>query len=369
MPFPRPGAFRVPPSTPAPEPAHGASSASPAARALAEFAGRIAGGGRLPGPSTPATPTTDALAAPAADGHAAQALVAALRALTAGALDRAAVRAIVAEVLAESEPARVVHVLRTPTADLELPPASHPMLPTLAKRLALGLHTLITGPAGSGKTHAVMAVAKAMGRPLFVQGPVADSFQLTGFMNAAGQFVETNFSRWAQTPGAILLIDEVDASHPNATFPLNMALANNIAAMAKGDHSVDPSNLVVCTANTWGSGATAEYVGRNKLDAAFIDRFQARLPWGYDEPFETRLAMAKSGVGHRHAAVVPSIRRNAERHGVKAIITPRATIAYCILRAAGVSHAEALDTGVLAGLKDDQRRHLTDGIEDPGPVE
>ncbi len=47
--------------------------------------------------------------------------------------------------------------------------------------------------------------------------------------------------------------------------------------------------VIIAAANTWGMGATSEYVGRMRLDGATLDRF-VPLYWGYDESLELATA-------------------------------------------------------------------------------
>ena len=238
---------------------------------------------------------------------------------------------------------------------------AHPMAAELAENCALGLNTLIKGPAGSGKTHAVRQVAEAMGKPLFIVGSLTDSFQVTGFMNVTGDYVETEVSRWAESKGAYLLLDEFDGYAPNAALVLNMSLANGVLVTAKGAIHIDPSNVVIATANTWGQGANAEYVGRNKMDAATLDRF-VKLEWEYDEAFERRIAAAKAGITDMAIPrTVQAIRANCRAAGFKWVISPRATIAYCKLRAAGRPIDRALRATALSMADDKQWEIATKG--------
>lgn len=231
---------------------------------------------------------------------------------------------------------------------------AHPCAAALARNVTLGMHTLIKGPAGSGKTHAVRQLAEALKRPLFIVGFLADGFQVTGFMNVQGEFVETEVSKYAEATNALLLLDEFDGYNPNAALVLNTALANGVLVTAKGQIHIDHSNVIIATANTWGIGATTEYVGRNRMDAATLDRF-AKLEWDYDVDFELRIAMAQSGVtSERIPRTVQAIRANARKLGYKWVISPRATIMYCKLRKAGVDTREALRATCLSQADDEQ---------------
>ncbi|MCH7728630.1 MAG: hypothetical protein IH991_19420, partial [Planctomycetes bacterium] len=70
---------------------------------------------------------------------------------------------------------------------------------------------------------------------------------------------------------------------------VNAALANGHLRLPDGT-TVDRHADFVCAAaaNTFGTGADRQYVGRNQLDAATLDRFAAcRLAFDYDVDLET----------------------------------------------------------------------------------
>ena len=54
-----------------------------------------------------------------------------------------------------------------------------------------------------------------------------------------------------------------------------------------------PDFKVVCAGNTFGSGSTLQYTGRNKLDAATLDRFMI-IEWDYDKELEKNLIKDKN---------------------------------------------------------------------------
>ena len=102
-------------------------------------------------------------------------------------------------------------------------------------------------------------------------------------------------------------------------------------------------------ANTYGSGATHDYVGRTRIDAAFLQRFGAAIQWDYDEKLET----AMSG-NPEWSKRVQRVRKRAVKAGLKILVTPRASIAGARLIAAGMSEDEAAKLTYLRGLTPDQ---------------
>jgi hypothetical protein len=232
----------------------------------------------------------------------------------------------------------------------------HPQFATLCRvlsaRAADGFipNVWIAGPAGSGKTHSVKAFAKAAGLEFYYNGALRDAFELLGYRDASGVYHSTPF-RQAYEHGGVYLFDEVDGSDNAALLALNGALANGIAAFPDGLVERHPDCRIVATGNTWGLGATADYVGRGKIDAAFLDRFGVRLQWGYDVALETSIS-GNADFARR----VQASRERASAAGLKVLVTPRASIAGAALIAAGFTHDEAAAMTYQANLSPEQRK-------------
>jgi cobaltochelatase CobS len=112
-----------------------------------------------------------------------------------------------------------------------------------------------------------------------------------------------------------------------------------------------PDSLIIATANTWGLGATADYVGRSKLDAAFLSRFPIRIHWDYDEKLEQQIC------GNvQWAKRVQKARRAAKKAGIKVIICPRISIGGAALINAGMDEDKAAKLTYLANLTPEQRQ-------------
>jgi hypothetical protein len=228
----------------------------------------------------------------------------------------------------------------------------HKTFPKLLKLLTVpGVNVWLAGPAGSGKTTACEAVAKALNKAFYHIGKVLSEFQLIGYKDAHGHYHSTPFYE-AYTKGGLFLLDEVDGSAPDAILALNMAIENGHMAFPDGQHAKHPDFQCVAAANTFGLGATADYVGRNKQDAAFLDRF-VTLVWGYDEAFELMLC----GNAAWHKKVV-AWRGRAVAKGIKVIISPRASIIGAKLLLAEFPESEVIDMVVKKGMTEDQWRSI-----------
>jgi MoxR-like ATPase len=268
------------------------------------------------------------------------------------ALQTAALESRVALAEKRAEESRVLEV-RTDKGAFKVEGRAHPLLDTLITSLGAGLHVWIAGPSGSGKTHGAMQAAKALGLDFEAHGAMTMAHELTGFVDAGGKYHETPFVR-AFRNGGLVLLDEIDAGSNEALLALNAALANGFMSLPSGEViEAHPDFRCIGAANTFGNGATAEYVGRVRLDAAFLQRFGARLDWGYDEELERQISGNVDW-----AKRVQRARRRAADAGLKIMITPRQSQAGAKLIAAGMSEDDAANLTYLAGLSPEQRRQI-----------
>jgi hypothetical protein len=183
---------------------------------------------------------------------------------------------------------------------------------------------MIVGPAGSGKTTAAQKVAEMLGLPFYFTGAINSEYKLTGFIDAQGRIVNTAF-RKAFVEGGVFLFDEMDGSLPAATLAFNAATANRVFDFPDGTHEAHPDFIALAACNTYGNGASRQYVGRNQLDAATLDRY-ATLEWNYDEALEAAImGLPRPGgaprtqvdlVQHQHLASdrlqIPAFRRRID---------------------------------------------------------
>ena len=209
----------------------------------------------------------------------------------------------------------------------------------------------VTGPAGSGKTTGARNLAKALDVPFFYNGALETKFELLGYKDAGGAYHSTAFREAMERP-SVYLFDDIDSCDSNAPLlALNGALANGLITFPDGQRERHPDSIVIATANTWGLGATADYVGRTRLDGAFLDRFGGKVHWGYDGEFERAISGNEEWTKR-----VQRARSAASAAGLKVLITPRASIAGAAYIAAGFTADEAAEMTYLAGLSADQRR-------------
>jgi len=241
-----------------------------------------------------------------------------------------------------------IHVIAKDGSAKAIEGLCHEKFPDLLKSAAARVNTLITGPTGSGKTHAAEQVAKTLGLPFYYNGAVDTEYRLKGYMTADGKLICPPF-RKAWEHGGVYLFDEVDGSLPGAVLAFNGALSNDLCDFPDGIVKRHKDCVVLATANTWLGGGTFDYVGRMKQDAAFADRFVAML-WPYDDKVERALCGNKDWV-----KFVQKVRKNVVDRGIKGVIvSPRATLNGERLLAAGLDRAKVIEMTVKKGMTDDQ---------------
>ena len=166
---------------------------------------------------------------------------------------------------------------------------------------ATGLAYLV-GPAGTGKsTLAMDACAELFGVPKddfkfnehFAQisfSPDTTSGEMVGRCDINGVFHRSEVVR-VFSEGGLILFDEIDNADASMLVKLNTAIANGTFATPEGLVRKNKNTVIVCTANTYGTGPDAMYVGRTRLDAATLDRFVcSTIEVDYDVKLEKKLA-------------------------------------------------------------------------------
>jgi hypothetical protein len=166
----------------------------------------------------------------------------------------------------------------------------HSSFEALLKCVAQRVNVWLPGPAGSGKTSAAHAVAEALTLPFYAVsvGPQTSQSQLLGYYDANGKYVTTQL-RQAYEHGGVFLLDEVDAGSPAVLVTINALLANGHASFPDKVVERHKDFVLIAAGNTYGQGADRQYVGRQQLDAATLDRF-AVLDWEYDPTLEAHYA-------------------------------------------------------------------------------
>lgn len=233
----------------------------------------------------------------------------------------------------------------------------HEKFDTVLKFVANNEPVFLTGPAGSGKNVICKQVAEALGLKFYFTNAVTQEYKLTGFTDAMGNYQETQFYK-AFTQGGVFMLDEMDASIPEVLVILNAAIANRYFDFPApiGYVEAHPDFRVIAAGNTIGHGADYEYVGRNQLDAASLDRF-AVVQIGYSANIENSVAG-----DIEIAQFCRDFRESADDAGVKVIVSYRA-IGRLAKMLQLLTVKEALETCLIKGMEKDDIHMIAQGIK------
>jgi MoxR-like ATPase len=218
-------------------------------------------------------------------------------------------------------------------------------------------HIMLVGGAGGGKTHLAGQIAKALKIPFYPMsvGLQTTKSDLLGFINATGGYNDSPV-RKAYENGGLLLLDEFDATHAGVVTILNSLLANGHATFPDKIVEKHKDFICMCACNTYGRGGNIDYIGRNKLDGATLDRFLV-IDVDYDKGLERNLANNDDWVD-----ALDKIRENIAKQGIKMIISPRASMDGADLLEAGFDIKDVMDMVVYKGCDEDIKKKITNGV-------
>ncbi len=235
----------------------------------------------------------------------------------------------------------------------------HEKSPDVLKALYRGDRVMLVGGAGSGKTFMAQQMHKALAKMLEqddyqfgMSGAMHQAWNVTGYMDANGNYVETTFVKCFRD-GGLFLFDEIDGSNPQALVALNASLENQFADFPCGVVKRHPNFRLIACANTYGKGADREYVGRNQLDGATLDRFKPILDFDYDISLERAVSPNEN-----FTKVVQTLRKAKDDMRIRKIISMRATVAGGRAINDGERFDEVIKNYVLDGLDDDTRKRI-----------
>ncbi len=236
---------------------------------------------------------------------------------------------------------------------------THEQFDTILKFVAMDEPVMLVGPAGTGKNVIAKQVAEALGLEFYFSNAVTQEYKITGYGDANGKFVETQFYK-AFVNGGLFLLDEMDASCPEALIILNCAIANRYFDFPViGRVEANPNFRVMACANTFGTGASLEYVGRNQLDGATLNRF-ALVEVNYDKRIEDNVCPDLE-----LADFCRDFRKANDKNGTHTIVSYREmSRLYKMINVAKLDKTIALKTCLLKGLENDTLRMLLNDIKD-----
>jgi len=194
---------------------------------------------------------------------------------------------------------------------------THEKFEDVLKLVSADVPVFLTGPAGSGKNVICKQVSEALSVEFYFSNAVTQEYKLTGFIDANGNYHETQFYK-AFTNGGLFMLDEIDASTPEVLVILNAAIANRYFDFPTGRVTAHEGFRIVAAGNTFGTGADIEYTGRYQLDAASLDRF-AIVEIGYSAAIEEAVA----GGDHDLVQFIRNFRKAIETAKIKFVVSYR----------------------------------------------
>lgn len=205
----------------------------------------------------------------------------------------------------------------------------------------------LAGPAGSGKNYTLEQISWELGLEFYFTNSVQQEYKLTGFIDAGGQYHETEFYK-AFKNGGIFFLDEMDASIPEVLVLLNAAIANRYFEFPNGKIKAHKNFRVVAAGNTVGSGADEMYTGRLVLDQATLDRF-AIIDFGYDRNIEMHIAKGNKEL----VDFIETLRTESEKNGIRTTFSYRCIGMVTKLERTGLELKNILAIAVFKGMDKD----------------
>jgi len=260
-----------------------------------------------------------------AQGDAVTALAKALRDVVGEAspvVDEDAVRRIVTEEVGKQAPREIA--IRVGNAAPVPITGAHPLATKVAALVAAGVNVALTGPAGTGKTTMGKVVATMLGRPhssISLSAGITEAHLLGRLLpvGEGGRFhwvpspflmryagMRLDYATMAIEPdeqqAGVFTFDEFDAADPNMLLVVNSATANHgFDVEGRLSAGLDPFVTrsarcgLLANLNTYGTGPTAQYVGRGALDAATLDRWYM-VALDYDAAYEASIFGGKAPI-------------------------------------------------------------------------
>ena len=235
----------------------------------------------------------------------------------------------------------------------------HEKLPRIFKALLRGDRVMLVGGAGSGKTYMAQQLQEMLGTAfkqknyaLGMTGSLFQAYEVKGYMDANGNYVESSFVKCFRD-GGLMLFDEIDGSNPQALVALNASLENEQSDFPCGIVKRHKNFRIIACANTFGKGADREYVGRSQLDGATLDRFKPTISLDYDEKLERAIASDSN-----FTKIVQKLRKATYDLRIRYIISPRASISGGRALLDGETLEDVLNDYVLCGLDEDTKNRI-----------
>lgn len=236
-------------------------------------------------------------------------------------------------------------------------PVKHKKFDSILTILKKGKSVYLYGAAGTGKNVICQQIAEELGLTFYFANSVQDRFDLLGYGDANGKFVETEFYK-AFTQGGLFMLDEMDNSCEDALITLNAALANKyITFPIIGRVEAHKDFKVIAAGNTCGKGANELYTGRRPLDASTLNRF-VFIEVGYDKRIEMQIAKGDSEL----IDFVHDLRKSSKTTGYPLVVSYR-NISDIVDLKSDFSMKDCLQMCLLKGMSKDEMGVLHRGLQ------
>lgn len=142
------------------------------------------------------------------------------------------------------------------------------------------------GEKGAGKTQTAQQFAARTGRGFcrinFHKYTTSEEYiGSTALVNGSTQFAEGDFLRAYETPGTVILLDEITNAAPGELAPLNALLEPGAAVTIGGKvRRRAPGVMIIAADNTLTNGdQSGRYSGTQQMNSALADRFSRVVPF------------------------------------------------------------------------------------------
>lgn len=201
----------------------------------------------------------------------------------------------------------------------------------------------LVGPAGNGKTTAAEMAFKALDMDYYILSCTdrTEVVDLVGgtVLTAEGEQWRDGLVTRAFKEGKGIILDECDALDPRVMMALQTATLdpgpdNTARFVTANGEKVYPTGKcpLIATFNTFGTGANRQYVGRNKLDGASLDRW-TMLSTAYENEIEMLTGRGTArALAQKIVRWANSTRKKIDDAGAPLILSPRTLfrIAECV---------------------------------------
>ena len=245
------------------------------------------------------------------------------------------------------------------TTKTEVKGIINPKFETIVTFLSVGEHVYLYGPAGSGKNVLCEQVAKALNAEFFYLNTLYTKYDITGFMDATGKFIETVAYKFLKSANGVLMLDEIDNSQAEALIPINALLANGYLTFANGETLyLDENHKIIAAGNTNGQGATEEYNGRYKMDESTRDRF-AFFFIDYDKAVEEAIVGEKKDI----LSFIYDLRSICKDSQISIILGYRAINKLVKFDNMNIDLATIIDTCIMKGMEQDTINEIASRLD------